>query len=911
MKRRTLTFPALLTLMLAAAVPPVFAQTENDEAEGPGRGVARLSLMNGEVSVRRGDSGDWVAAAINAPLMTEDRVFSGPRSRAEVQFDYYHRIRLAEDTEVRLSDIENGRYLIQLARGTATFSALKGGDAQVEISTPAAAVRPVAYGSYRITVGPDGEAEITVRDGEVEIYTPSGTQRLKSGRTMLVRNGVDGAPVFQMVAAIGKDDWDRFNDARDKELRRGLQTYQYVSRDIYGAEDLYGNGDWVEVAPYGRVWRPYVAIGWAPYRYGRWSWVDYYGWSWVSYDPWGWAPYHYGRWFNHGGRWCWYPGAYRGSRHYWSPGLVAWFGWGNGGVGIGIGGGWGRMGWVPLAPYDPFHRWWGRNSYRGYRDGRGYNNLTVVNNVNITNVYRNARVTNAISVHDGDFSRGMRGQAFRGNSAELGRASLMRGGVPVTPQREGLRFADREARAMPAARSGAAGNEKFYSRTQARSVERVPFDRQREAMQSAERRTGTDARRGGEGIETIRGGNVRGGVENGAGRTGGNSNARTAEEGRGGWRTAGEPATTRTRGGDTNVGEGRTAAPGSGETGGATTRSGWRSFGDPAGGRTSSGEAAGTRTSGEASGARTGRSADAARGGEAANSDSRGAWRGFGDPGRGSRSESTVRTGDATEGSRSGSPARSAEGATSGGRGTWSTRGGESGGDRGAARSVDPGRSSETRSTGGGSSDRGSAPARVESQRSETPRSETRSAEPARSSPPARSESPSRTESPRTESPRTGGRGNDDMAGARTRAPVSTGSGFVSGGSGQRWSTRSSDMGEAGSSRSVGSTGGGSSVMSESRSTGRGNWSTGGGETSSRSMSSSRSETYSGGNSGMSSSRSMPSTRSMESSRSGSGGGGMSAPSMGSRSSGGFGGGGGIRSSGGGGGRSGGGGGRR
>ncbi len=928
MKRRTLTFPALLTLLLAGAVPPMTAQTANEDADGPGRGVARLSLMNGEVSVRRGDSGDWVAAAINAPLMTEDRVFSGPRSRAEVQFDYYHRVRLAEDTEVRLSDIENGRYLIQLARGTATFSALKGGDAQVEISTPAAAVRPVAYGSYRITVGPDGAAEITVRSGEVEIYTPSGTQRLKSGRTMMVRNGANGEPVFQLVAAIGKDDWDRFNDARDRELRRGLETYRYVSRDIYGAEDLYGNGDWVDVAPYGRVWQPYVAIGWAPYRYGRWSWIDYYGWSWVSYDPWGWAPYHYGRWFNHGGRWSWYPGAYGHGRHYWSPGLVAWFGWGGGGVGIGIGGGWNRMGWVPLAPYDPFHRWWGRDYYRGYRNGNVYNNVHVVNNVNIMNVYRNARVTNAISMHDGDFSRGMKGQAFRGNSDELGRASLMRGAVPVTPQRESLRFSDRDARAMPAARSAAGGNERFYSRTAARGVDRVPFDRQREAMQNADRRTASDGRRGGEGIETSRGGNTRGGIDNANGRTDAGRNARTAEESRGGWRTAGEPATTRGRGAETNVGEGRTAAPRSGEAGGATTRGGWRSFGDPAGGRT---------TSGEPAGARTGGAADGARGGEAANSDSRGASRGFGDPGRGSRSESTVRTGDAGQGSRGSGTARSAEGSTSrsdSGRGTWSTRGGDTSGRESTGSGA--GRSDAARGESGsarGGSDRGSAPARVESQRSETPRSETprsetRSSEPARTSAPARSESPSRTESPRTS-----GRGNDDMAGARSSAPVSTGSGFASSGSSQRWSTRSSGMGEASSSRNYGSTGG-SSAMSDSRSGSRGNWSTGGGETSSRSMSSGRSESYGGGSSGMSTSRSMPSTRSMDSrpgssgsSRSYGGGGGMSAPSSSSRSGGSYGGAGGMssggrssggggmsgggRSSGGGGGRSSGGGGRR
>lgn len=886
MKRRNLTYPALLApaliaTMLAGAVPPVNAQEAPAATDEEGRAVARLSLMNGEVSVRRGDSGDWVAGAINAPLMTEDRVFSGPRSRAEVQFDYYHRIRLAEDTEVRLADIENGRYLLQLARGTATFAALKGGDAQVEISTPAAAVRPVAYGSYRVTVQPDGTAEITVRSGEAEIYTPSGTQRLKSGRTMLVRNGENGEPVFQLVAALGKDDWDLFNEARDKELRRGLETYRYVSRDIYGAEDLYGNGDWVYVAPYGHVWQPHVAIGWAPYRYGRWSWVDWYGWSWVSYDPWGWAPYHYGRWFHHGGRWCWYPGAYVGVRHHWSPALVAWFGWGGGGFGISIGGGWGRMGWVPLAPYDPFHRWWGRDYYRGYRNGNIHNHVTVVNNINIRNVYRNARINNAISIHDGDFSRGGRGQAFRGNADELGRASVMRGALPVSPGRDSVRFADRDARVVPVARNVGNSNERFYAKTAARQIERVPFDRQREAFQGGEARGGSEGRMAGaEAGRTVRGG----------------------EGNRGGWRTIGEPSNGRERTGDAGRVEGRAGTPRNAEDG-STGRGGWRGFGDPSG----------TRSGGETVGTRTGRNAEN-RGREAEASEPRSGWRGFGDPSRGTRGDASPRSAESGDN----------------GRGIWSTRGGDAGrSDRGTARSdsgrmesprSDSGRTDSGRgeiwSTRGGSDRSASEPARTESPRSESPRMESPRSEPARSESP-RTESPrsepTRSEPPaRSESPRTGGRGNsDDMAGAFRGAPASSGRGFVTGG-GERWST-GGGAGVEPSNRSIGVERGGSPRSSESRgiwSTGasrnyggdsrvseprseprsdwsgpRGNWSTGGGEAVSR-PSMSRSESYGGS---MGAPRSNPSTRSMESRGYG---GASRATSMSPRSSGGFGGGG-------------------
>ncbi|HAX44790.1 MAG TPA: hypothetical protein DCY80_19805, partial [Solibacterales bacterium] len=283
--------PGLLLAGIGIAAPLWAQQQPPQEEEGPGRGVARLSLMNGDVSVQRGDSGDWVAGAVNAPLLAEDRIATGPTSRAEVQFDYHHRVRIAPDSEVKLAELEQRQYLLQVARGTVTFTALPGGDAQVEISTPGAAVRPVAHGNYRVTVLPDGSAEITVRSGEAEIFTPRGSQRLRPGRTMLVRPDANGGPEFTLVSAIGRDAWDEFNEARDRDLRRGESVYRsYVSRDIYGAEDLHGHGNWVHVPPYGMVWRPYVAAGWAPYTMGRWVWLDWYGWSWVSHDPWGWAP---------------------------------------------------------------------------------------------------------------------------------------------------------------------------------------------------------------------------------------------------------------------------------------------------------------------------------------------------------------------------------------------------------------------------------------------------------------------------------------------------------------------------------------------------------------------------------------------------------------------------------------------
>src|SRR5215467_4862021 len=74
------------------------------------RGVARISLINGDVSVRRGDSGEWIAGVINAPLLTDDSVATGPNSRAEIQFDASNILRLGANAELRLSQLEYGRY---------------------------------------------------------------------------------------------------------------------------------------------------------------------------------------------------------------------------------------------------------------------------------------------------------------------------------------------------------------------------------------------------------------------------------------------------------------------------------------------------------------------------------------------------------------------------------------------------------------------------------------------------------------------------------------------------------------------------------------------------------------------------------------------------------------------------------
>jgi hypothetical protein len=402
--------------------------------------------------------------------MVQDSIQTGAGARAEVQFDITSMIRLAQNTELHFTDLQPGRTQMQLGRGTVTYRILRDGNAQVEIDTPSISVRLTRQGIYRITVTDDGQTYLTPRAGQVEVFTPKGSQMVQPGQTMMAR-GQSSDPEFQLIAALNRDEWDAWSDSRDGVFQQAwANTQKYVPPDVYGTEELAGHGQWVNTPDYGYAWQPTVGPDWSPYSAGRWAWEDYYGWTWVSSDPWGWAPYHYGRWFNRPGfGWAWWPGRLH-DRYSWSPALVGFFGFGRG---FGVGFGFGSIGWVPLAPFERFNPWYGRG---------GFNNVAFVHNTNITSVYRNARIGNGVmSVNSQQFGRGSTGYS-RVTGTELHSASLMRGGVPVSPTSQSLHFSDRSTNTV--ARTNFSQS-RFASHTAPSSFQRTSFAQQQQNVQSS------------------------------------------------------------------------------------------------------------------------------------------------------------------------------------------------------------------------------------------------------------------------------------------------------------------------------------------------------------------------------------------------------------------------------------------
>lgn len=331
----------------------------------PSTSVARASFIRGDVTMQRGDSNDNAKVTLNTPLVPGDAIFTGDKSRAEVELDYANVLRLAAQTQVKIANLSRNQIQIQVGQGYASYSVYKGNEANVEIDSPNVSVRLLQPGRYRVQVNSDYETDVIVREGEAEVSTPQGSKTIKEGEVITVR-GTDN-PEYKVAAAPSHDDWDQWNTDRDRLILSAnsrKQTNPYYT----GAHDLDSYGRWENVPGYGNVWQPYdQGADWAPYQNGRWVWEPGWGWTWVSYEPWGWAPYHYGRWFWWNTGWVWWPGpVYPAYYPVWAPAYVSFFGFGGG---WGFGFGFGSVGWLPCGPFDPFFPWF----------GFGFNHFTTVN----------------------------------------------------------------------------------------------------------------------------------------------------------------------------------------------------------------------------------------------------------------------------------------------------------------------------------------------------------------------------------------------------------------------------------------------------------------------------------------------------------------------------------------------------
>lgn len=378
-----------LILPLGLAVSAGVWADEND----PSSRVARLAYEEGAVSLQPGGVDDWVAAPVNRPLTTGDKLWSDQDSRAELQLDG-SLLRLSDHTAVSFLNLNDRTTQVQLTAGTLIVNVRRLDDDETyEIDTPNLAFSILRPGLYRLSVDESGATTtIGVRGGQGEV-TGGGTAYPVRANEQDVFSGTDNLAEQVGPYGQGAGPFDAWSAGRDDRWNHSASA-QYVSPDVVGYQDLDNAGSWNPTPGYGNVWFPNgVQAGWAPYHDGHWAYIAPWGYTWVDDQPWGFAPFHYGRWISVNGAWGWVPSPPQPVgvvyvRPVYAPALVAW-------VGVGVGVAWFALGprevYVPSYPVS-----------QGYMNNVNVSNTTVnrtvVNNVYNNTVINKTNVTNVTNV---------------------------------------------------------------------------------------------------------------------------------------------------------------------------------------------------------------------------------------------------------------------------------------------------------------------------------------------------------------------------------------------------------------------------------------------------------------------------------------------------------------------------------
>jgi hypothetical protein len=481
MKTRLLSVPgrlAVLALLALFALGPAWA----DEGDPPGQ-VARLSDLEGSVSLQPAGMQEWAAATVNRPLTTGDKLWTDQGSRAELDIGAAA-IRLGATTGFSFLNLDDNTTQMQVTAGTLIVHVRDLQGQTYEVDTPNIALSLQQPGTYRVEVNDAGDTTV-VKVSEGQAQAAGGGQSVAIGAQQSVRFTGTDTLSLQSASLGAPDDLDGWSAGRERQLQDS-PSRQYVADDLAGTQDLDTNGRWEETPDYGYVWAPTVVVpDWAPYRFGQWVWIAPWGWTWVDDAHWGYAPFHYGRWVQWNSAWCWVPGPRR-VRAVYAPALVAWVGGPAGGVSVAFGA---NVGWFPLAPREVYVP--GYHVSPTYVRNVNITNTTIVNNTYITNVTQN-NVTNIHYVNNTSgavtavsqtvFTSGQRvgGHVVRLPAAALAGAAVTPAPPAMVPSRQSVLGAN-AGRSVPRPPAALASRAVVARTPPPRAP--VPFERQVAAIQ--------------------------------------------------------------------------------------------------------------------------------------------------------------------------------------------------------------------------------------------------------------------------------------------------------------------------------------------------------------------------------------------------------------------------------------------
>lgn len=247
--------PVLLALALFSA-PHSFAVDHEPESTGQlnKTKVVRIRSLEGEVFVKTTADAEWIRAHEYMLLTEKYRVSTGPGGFAEVELDPAQFIRLKENSEISIFDLNSHIAVFRYISGGVYVSALESRMRGIEFDIgPMRSAVFFGQGAFRIDEDGYGGTEITVREGILTVEHESGKVDIREGQMASVSAGV------VVGAARGKDSWDDFVQERDNDVL-ALASKPLIYEEIPGRYETYGYSEWVAYPAYGYFWWPHVSL---------------------------------------------------------------------------------------------------------------------------------------------------------------------------------------------------------------------------------------------------------------------------------------------------------------------------------------------------------------------------------------------------------------------------------------------------------------------------------------------------------------------------------------------------------------------------------------------------------------------------------------------------------------------------
>jgi ferric-dicitrate binding protein FerR (iron transport regulator) len=224
MRQQRFIFHGVLLLGTLCLAPSVLATPDDSQTPSPTdvshARVVSLSLVSGTVIARRPGSAKWDRATLDTPIEEGVSLATARHSFAEVQFENGSTVRLGELSRVDFTRLALARHRGQINRltlvvGFATLHVMPKRHDEFVMDASGASLTPHGKTEFRTDLN-RSRLRVEVMSGHIQAADSNQSELL--GKNQVLAYDDRASAAFQVTDSIQMDDWDKWVQARDRQL---------------------------------------------------------------------------------------------------------------------------------------------------------------------------------------------------------------------------------------------------------------------------------------------------------------------------------------------------------------------------------------------------------------------------------------------------------------------------------------------------------------------------------------------------------------------------------------------------------------------------------------------------------------------------------------------------------------------